>query len=96
MQDERFEWDDDKAKANLEKHRIDFADARLVFDDPGVLDDLDDIADYGEERFRALGMVNGRLIAVFYALREARIRIISARKPTRTEQNEYAAQNPPK
>jgi uncharacterized protein len=95
MQDERFEWDDEKAHANIANHKIDFEDAKLVFGDPGVLDDPDETMDYGEERFRAVGMVNGRIIAVFYTQRDARIRIISARKATRKEQSAYARQDPP-
>src|SRR5438067_7399902 len=96
VEDERFEWDDEKAKANFVKHRICFLDAGLVFDDPGALDNPDNTTDYDEERYRAVGMVNGRLITVFYTLRETRIRIISARKPTRTERIEYATHNPPR
>ena len=42
MQDDEFEWDDDKARINLADHKIDFEDARLVFDDPGFVDDDDD------------------------------------------------------
>jgi len=47
MQDEKFEWDDDKARANLSKHKVDFNDAKLVFDDPGLVDGDDDTMDYG-------------------------------------------------
>jgi uncharacterized protein len=94
MQDERFEWDDDKARTNIATHKIDFEDAKLVFDDPGVLDDPDETMNYGEDRFRSIGMVNGRLIAVFYTQRDVRLRIISARKATRKEQTAYARQNP--
>lgn len=95
MQDDAFEWDDQKARFNLEKHNIDFEDAKHVFDDPRVLDDPDDTLDYGEERYRAIGMVNDRLIAVFYTLRDARNRIISARKATPKEQRDYVRQSQP-
>ena len=95
MQDADFEWDDDKARINLDQHKIDFDDAKLVFRDSGVLDDPDDTMDYGEDRFRAVGFVNGRLIAVFYTERDERIRIISARKATRKEHADYARQNSP-
>ena len=47
MKDAQFEWDDEKARFNLEKHKIDFEDAKQVFDDPGFLDDLDETMDYG-------------------------------------------------
>lgn len=96
MRDKQFEWDDDKARFNLEKHKIDFEDAKRVFDDPGFLDDLDETMDYGEERFRAIGMVDGRLIAVFYTPRTTRIRIITARKATSKEHRDYARQDPPR
>ena len=95
MQDERFEWDDDKAASNLAKHKIGFDDARLVFDDPGSLDEPDDSMDYGEQRFKSIGMANARLIVVFYTLRDERVRIISARRPSRKEQQDYARENRP-
>ena len=95
MQDERFEWDDDKAASNLAKHKIGFDDAQLVFDDPGSLDEPDDSMDYGEQRFKSIGMANARLIVVFYTLRDERVRIISARRPSRKEQQDYARENRP-
>jgi uncharacterized protein len=94
MQDEQFEWDDEKARANLVKHRIDFYDAVLVFEDPGVCDDPDDSMDYGEERYMAVGIVNGVAMTVAYCMRGRRIRLISARRPTPTEREYYARQNP--
>ncbi len=39
MQDDRFEWDDAKARANLKKHEVSFEVARRVFDDPAVIDE---------------------------------------------------------
>ena len=96
MHDDLFEWDSMKAAINFARHGIDFLNARHVFDDPGVLDDPDETMDYGEERYRAIGMVNGRVIAVFYTPRAERIRIISARKATAEEQRAYAQQNPPR
>ncbi len=94
MKDEQFEWNDEKARHNLAKHKIDFEDAKLVFDDPGVVDDDDLTMDYGEDRYRAVGLVGGCLIAVFYAIGNTRIRIISARRATRKEHTDYARQNP--
>ena len=84
MQDEEFEWDDNKARTNLTSHKIDFDDAQRVFDDPGMVEDDDDTMDYGEERYRAVGIVDGQLITVFYTFRAARVRIISA-KPREKE-----------
>ena len=42
MRDDRFEWDDAKAQANLEKHEVSFEAARLVFDDRGGIDEIED------------------------------------------------------
>ena len=94
MQNDEFEWEDDKARGNLAKHRVDFMDARLVFEDPGVLDDPEETMDYGEDSYRAIGFVGDRLTTVFYTLRGRRIRIISARPSSRQEQEDYAGQNP--
>ena len=30
----QFEWDEEKAAANLKKHEVSFAEAQTVFDDP--------------------------------------------------------------
>jgi uncharacterized protein len=92
VQDDRFEWSDAKARANLKKHQISFEVARLVFDDPAMIDRIDDRDDHGEDRFNAIGMVRGELLAVTFAERDERFRIISARKATRREQNDYFSQ----
>jgi putative transcriptional regulator len=55
----RFEWDVEKARANWAKHRVDFNDAQRIFDDPFAIDWIDDRENYGEERFAALGIVEG-------------------------------------
>jgi uncharacterized DUF497 family protein len=77
MQNEQFEWDE-KARANLVKHRIDFYDAVLVFDDPGVCDDPDDSMDYDEERFKAVGMVAGGSYSCLLPARKAHLPYLSA------------------
>ena len=94
MQDGRFEWNDAKARANLEKHEVSFEVARRVFDDPAGVDEIDDRGAHGEDRFIVTGMVDGRLLTVSYTERDSRIRIISARKATRREQISYFNQNP--
>ena len=80
MRDDRFEWDDAKARANLKKHEVSFEAAEYVFDDRGGIDEIEDREEYGEDRFIAIGMVGGRLLTVAYTERDGRIRIISARK----------------
>jgi len=88
MRDDRFEWDDRKAAGNLRKHRVEFEHARLVFDDPNASDRLDEDEDE-EERSVRVGMANGRLLFVVYTVRGERTRIISARKATKDEQDDY-------
>jgi uncharacterized DUF497 family protein len=83
-----FEWDPDKAASNLRKHRVRFAEAVTVLEDQAALSMRDDTAD--EDRFAAVGMDSlGRILVVIYAVRGARIRIISARKATKREQSQY-------
>jgi len=87
--EQEFEWDADKAEANLRKHRIAFEAARRVFEDDFAVEWPDADLPYGEMRFVITGMVDGRLRRVAYTERNDRIRIISARKATRHEQREY-------
>jgi hypothetical protein len=54
-----------------------------------ILDALDEREDYGEERMIALGMAVGTVYRVVYTFRRSRIRIISARKASRNEQEIY-------
>jgi len=83
-----FEWDQRKASSNLRKHGVDFADAATVFEDERALTIEDDR--HGEDRFVTLALdAQGRLLAVAYTLRGDRIRIISARKATRSELSHY-------
>ncbi len=84
-----FEWDEDKRRANLRKHRVEFADAVTAFDDDNAMT-LRDEDNQGEERFVTLAMdAFGRLLVVVYTWREERIRLISARKATRRERKQY-------
>jgi uncharacterized protein len=92
MRDDRFEWSDAKARANLRKHEVSFEAARLAFGDPAGIDEIDDREDYGEARFIFTGMVGRRLLTVAYTERDDRIRIVSARKATRREQDSYFSQ----
>ena len=93
MRDEQFEWDDRKAATNLRKHGISFEVGRRVFDDPGNFEGLDESEDYGEERFLATGIVSGVFLTVSYTERGKRVRIISARRATQNEQDDYFIQN---
>ena len=89
MNDDDFEWHEKKAARNLAEHGISFEVAREIFDDPAVLDQLDDRQDYGEDRFNAIGQVKGRILVVTYTLRGTRIRLISARLAEPHEKRKY-------
>lgn len=86
-----FESDPNKAKSNLQKHGIDFEDAAKVFHDPMRIEDVDDRFPYGEDRYIAIGDVQGCILYVAFTYHEDRIRLISARKATRREQERYAS-----
>ena len=89
-----FEWDDAKAKASLQSHGVSFELAKTVFKDKFAIERLDDREDYGEQRFIIVGMADGRvLLFVAYTERGERIRIISARRVTQHEQDDYFRQN---
>jgi uncharacterized DUF497 family protein len=93
MNDDDFEWDDAKAAANYVKHGVSFGRARLVFSDPFGIGAYDDRDDYSEDRFTRVGMVEGTLLFVSYTERDGRVRIISARRATKHEQDDYYQQN---
>ena len=87
--DDDFEWDPKKAEKNRKKHRVSFADATGVFDDPEALGMEEEVVD-GEEREVILGMDNlGRLLVVVHTSSGRKIRLISARKATKNEAREY-------
>jgi hypothetical protein len=86
----RFEWDPRKARENRAKHLVDFIDAQRVFDDPFAIDWLDERENYGEVRFAALGMVDGRILFVAFTMPdEDTVRIISARRAAPHEKRRY-------
>ena len=83
-----YQWNEDKAAANLRKHGIDFADAVSVFSDDLAITIPDERFD--EERFITIGIdAFGRVLVVVYTMRGDEIRLISARKATRREQQQY-------
>jgi uncharacterized protein len=95
----RFEWDGIKNRRNLKKHKISFDSAKLVFDDPRALSDLEREVD-GEDRWQTLGTISGSVIVmVAYTYREEGddevIRIISARKASPSERRAYEKGNWP-
>lgn len=85
-----FEWDADKAAANKRKHGVPFEEATTVFDDLRLLVKYDAAHSAAEDRWNAIGTSNKlRALSVTYARRGGSVRIISARKATRAESQEY-------
>jgi uncharacterized DUF497 family protein len=83
-----FQWDAAKARANLRRHGVDFADAVGVFDDPLALTARDPFL--AEERYLSLGVdFLGRVIVVNWTWRLKEIRVISARRATPGERRRY-------
>lgn len=88
-----FEWDAEKAAANARTHGLAFHQAILAFRDPFAVERIDDRGGYGEERINLVGMCAGVLVHVTYTERVDRIRIISARRAERHEQDHYYREN---
>jgi uncharacterized protein len=91
MSEIRFEWDPRKAASNEKKHGVSFEEAESVFFDEQALFLEDPQPADEEERFVLLGLSAAlRVLVVVHALREKDvIRIISARKATRPERQQY-------
>lgn len=81
-----FEWDEAKRAAALEKHGIDFLDATRIFAGP-VLRARSAFED--EDRWIAVGLLDGLEIAVIYTLRGGTCRIITARRARTNERRRY-------
>ena len=91
MRNHRFEWDDGKARLNLAKHKVSFETATVVFDDPNAIIETDNEPD--EERWKTIGLSPDNLVFVIWTERHGTIiRIISARKANRHEEDRYYRQ----
>lgn len=86
-----IEFDSQKAESNLRKHRVSFAHAEQALRDPlGIT--IEDPDSEGETRFVTLGADSlGRILVVVHTSRKDRVRIISARKASRSEVKNYHA-----
>jgi len=87
-----FTWDQNKAESNVKKHKISFEEAQAVFSDPNARMIFDPDHSNDEDRFILLGLSSVlRILVVSHCYREddRSIRIISARKANKYEQNKY-------
>lgn len=88
-QEPEFEWDEAKARINLEKHKVSFLTASAIFLN-ARLERIDDREDYGEVRWIALGRVEDAVYRVVYSWRDENlIRLISAQKASKDERRIY-------
>lgn len=82
-----LEWDAGKNQANFTKHGLCFDNFEGFDAEPLVL--VDDRRDYGEERFRAFGRINGVPHAIAYTARGKNMRLISFRRAHEKEVARY-------
>ncbi len=88
----RFEWNENKNQENIKKHQVSFEEAKSVFYDPLAKTAPDPEHSEDEDRFLAVGQSYlHRQLLVIHCYRESDelIRIISARKLTRSEKKQY-------
>ena len=85
-----FEWNGEKAKKNLKKHKVSFEEGSTIFGDQLSVTIDDPMHSEQEDRFVTVGQsVKHRLLVVAHIDRGTRIRIISARKATHNERKSY-------
>lgn len=85
-----FEWDEDKAKSNARKHKVTFDEAQTVFLDDLSITVPDAKHSQAEVRLRIVGISSlKRLVVVSFTERGEKIRLINARKASRSEIRDY-------
>jgi uncharacterized protein len=85
----RFDWDSAKEATNERKYGVTFVGATAIFDDPNRIEEEVTRPEYGERRFKAVGRAGPAILAVIYTDREQRRRIISARRASKHEREQY-------
>lgn len=94
-----FEWDPNKAKANLRNHRVSFEQASGVLRDPLAMTVIDEAHSEGEDRWATIGTdEKGAILVIVHTFQHidrnsVKIRIISARKATKKEAKQYKEEN---
>ena len=84
-----FSWDPSKREDNWRRRKVDFAEAVLIFDDPDLLEAIDERNDYGETRIQAFGAVGSTVYLVVYTWRGESRHIITAWKVGPDGQRRY-------
>jgi uncharacterized protein len=84
-----FEWDEEKNAKNIRKHGVSFKMAEKVFLDPKRFEMFDKKHSLNEERLITVGFSGVILLSVVFTERDSLIRIISARKANKKEEEDY-------
>lgn len=93
MMVDEFEWDEEKAEMNVQKHEVTFEEATSVFADFGVITRDDELHSEQEQREIATGYsLKLRLLTVVFTERNGKTRIISARLSTSYERKLYESE----
>jgi len=83
-------WSEKKNRQNIRKHRVDFNEAGTIFDDPLQISADDPDHSFNERRYITIGTSKqNRLLIIAHTFSNDKIRIITARKPTRRERENY-------
>jgi uncharacterized DUF497 family protein len=83
-----FEWNEAKNRKNTKKHKVDFEEAKTVFDDPHAIEF--EASRNGEYRIIRIGKTAAKFILlVVYSIRGLVVRLISARQASKDERNLY-------
>ena len=94
-----FDWDPNKAKINLRKHKVGFEQASSLFLDSRMITIFDTEHSEYEDRWVTIGIdKNGILLVIVHNFQQIdnncfKIRIVSARKATRMEIKQYRKEN---
>jgi uncharacterized DUF497 family protein len=90
----QFEWDEDKALANANKHRVSFEQAQQLFNDPRAVpyEDLEH-STHDETRYVMIGMSSIGLLFVSFTYRDKIVRLISARRAEKWMVKVYENEN---
>ena len=85
-----FEWDENKLRDNVRKHKVSFYEAMTVFSSSPLLTENDDLHSQDEQRYKTTGYsVKNRLLVIVHTDRGDVIRIISAREANKLEERNY-------
>jgi len=83
-------WAEKKNRQNIRKHKVDFNEAKTIFDDPLQISMNDPDHSFDERRYITIGISEqNRLLIIAHTFGDDKIRIIMARKPTRRERKNY-------